>query len=76
MTSHICGLKALVELSSTYEDCRICEKLCESRSQVVFGSGSSSASIMVIAEAPGEEEDAEGAPFLGQSVGHFGSICR
>ena len=46
--------------------CRACG-LCESRSQTVFGTGHPQAHWMVVGEAPGEQEDAQGEPFVGAS---------
>lgn len=48
-------------------NCTKCENLVDSRSQIVNGSGSSDADIMFIGEAPGENEDLEGIPFIGRS---------
>lgn len=45
-------------------DCRACG-LCESRRQTVFGVGSTQARWMVVGEAPGEQEDLQGEPFVG-----------
>lgn len=61
------GLDALHELADAYAACDRCPALCEERNQVVFGSGAYDARVMVIAEAPGEDEDREGAPFVGES---------
>jgi DNA polymerase len=46
-----------------------CEKctLCNTRTQTVFGSGSFNADWMFIGEAPGQNEDLEGKPFVGQA---------
>lgn len=44
--------------------CRQCE-LHQSRSQTVFGAGHLDAELLIIGEAPGEEEDAQGQPFVG-----------
>ncbi len=44
--------------------CRACG-LCERRTQTVFGVGSHTANWMVVGEAPGEQEDREGEPFVG-----------
>ena len=41
--------------------------LCEGRTQAVLGVGDRSADWMVIGEAPGEEEDRRGEPFVGPS---------
>ena len=46
--------------------CRACG-LCESRRQTVFGVGHAQAHWMVVGEAPGEQEDREGEPFVGAS---------
>ncbi|MFL6700572.1 MAG: uracil-DNA glycosylase [Vitreoscilla sp.] len=39
--------------------------LCESRRQTVFGVGHARADWMIIGEAPGEQEDQQGEPFVG-----------
>jgi DNA polymerase len=44
--------------------CRACS-LCETRRQTVFGVGSPQAQWMVVGEAPGEQEDRLGEPFVG-----------
>ena len=44
--------------------CTLCD-LCKTRKNVVFGSGSLQAKLMVIGEAPGENEDKQGEPFVG-----------
>jgi DNA polymerase len=44
--------------------CRAC-KLCESRQQTVFGVGHPRAQWMIVGEAPGEQEDRQGEPFVG-----------
>jgi uracil-DNA glycosylase family 4 len=46
--------------------CRSC-CLCETRTQVVFGVGNPKCSLMLIGEAPGEQEDLTGEPFVGKS---------
>ncbi len=62
-----CGRKGLEELSEEYEFCSKCPSLEASRSQVVFGSGSSTAPIVIVGEGPGAQEDEEGAVFIGDS---------
>lgn len=43
-------------------------KLCSlGRTQVVFGKGHSKARLMFVGEAPGQEEDERGEPFVGKS---------
>lgn len=48
-------------------DCTRCDVLCENRTQIVNGSGPVDATIMIIGEAPGANEDAVGKPFVGKS---------
>jgi len=47
-------------------DCRRC-RLCEGRTQVVFGVGDPHARLMFIGEGPGQEEDRLGEPFVGRA---------
>ncbi|MBT4604016.1 uracil-DNA glycosylase [archaeon] len=54
-------------LKQKYTSCQSCKELCESRSQVVFGSGNLNAEILFIGEAPGANEDKNGIPFCGAS---------
>lgn len=44
--------------------CRACS-LCESRRNTVFGVGHTEADWMIVGEAPGEQEDRQGEPFVG-----------
>ena len=46
--------------------CTAC-KLCKGRKQTVFGVGHPSAHWMIVGEAPGEQEDIQGEPFVGKS---------
>jgi uracil-DNA glycosylase len=46
--------------------CRAC-KLCEGRRNTVFGVGDRRADWLVVGEAPGENEDMQGEPFVGQA---------
>jgi len=52
------------ELRDAVAACRACS-LCESRTQTVFGVGHEQAHWMVVGEAPGENEDQLGEPFVG-----------
>ncbi len=56
----------LSELFSSYRDCTKCD-LHRSRSQVVFGDGNPYSPIVFVGEAPGEEEDRQGRPFVGRA---------
>jgi len=51
-------------LASAVAGCRACG-LCESRRNTVLGVGPARADWMVIGEAPGEQEDLKGEPFVG-----------
>ncbi len=53
-------------LRQAVTDCRACT-LCETRTQTVFGIGSTTADLMVIGEAPGADEDRQGEPFVGRA---------
>jgi uracil-DNA glycosylase len=53
-------------LQETAAACQACD-LCAQRKKSVFGVGDPQAPWMVIGEAPGEEEDQAGEPFVGQS---------
>jgi uracil-DNA glycosylase len=53
-------------LRAAVAGCRACS-LCESRRQTVFGVGHLQAHWMVVGEAPGEQEDRLGEPFVGKS---------
>ena len=46
--------------------CDNCD-LSRTRHNVVFGSGNAHASLMFVGEAPGEEEDRQGLPFVGRA---------
>lgn len=46
--------------------CRACT-LCERRQQTVFGVGHERAHWMLVGEAPGEQEDLQGEPFVGKA---------
>ena len=41
--------------------------LTEDQNQVVFGDGNPNATLMLVGEAPGPQEDKEGVPFVGRS---------
>jgi uracil-DNA glycosylase len=50
--------------------------LCEKRTQTVFGVGNEQAEWMIIGEAPGENEDRIGEPFVGQAGKLLDSMLR
>jgi DNA polymerase len=48
-------------------DCRRCKLCTLGRSQIVFGVGNPKARLMFVGEAPGEDEDRKGEPFVGRA---------
>jgi uracil-DNA glycosylase len=53
-------------LRGAVKNCTACT-LCSHRQQTVFGIGHEQAHCMVVGEAPGEQEDLKGEPFVGKS---------
>ena len=60
---HMESLQEISELVRKCEDCA----LHQNRSNAVPGEGSSTAEIMLIGEGPGQQEDRQGRPFVGQA---------
>ncbi len=61
------GTKAEFEqLAQKAKGCRECQ-LWENRTNVVFGEGEIDSRVMLIGEAPGRREDAQGRPFVGRA---------
>lgn len=56
----------LCELEERYKDCQNC-KLHLNRNKFVYGDGNPDASLMIIGEAPGEQENTLGKPFVGRA---------
>lgn len=56
----------LVSLERLVSSCRRCN-LADCRTKTVFGSGTCSARIVFVGEAPGREEDLQGLPFVGRA---------
>jgi len=54
------------QLRDSVAGCRACG-LCEGRKNTVFGVGNEQADWMIIGEAPGEQEDLRGEPFVGEA---------
>lgn len=57
------------KLFEIYKDVKICKKcsLWKGRKNVVFGHGNPYSHLLIIGEAPGEEEDKIGIPFVGKA---------
>lgn len=54
------------DLRQAVAACQAC-KLCDGRRNTVFGVGGLQADWLVVGEAPGENEDLQGEPFVGQA---------
>jgi uracil-DNA glycosylase len=60
------GVPDLAGFEKSVSNCRKCI-LADSRTHFVFGTGNPRARLMLIGEAPGEEEDKQGKPFVGKA---------
>jgi len=56
----------LAQVREQLGECTRC-RLCEGRTQIVFGDGDPRAALMFIGEGPGETEDLRGLPFVGRA---------
>jgi uracil-DNA glycosylase len=56
----------LVELYKEVRKCERCQ-LHATRTQAVFGAGNANADLMFVGEAPGQQEDLQGIPFVGRA---------
>ncbi len=59
-------VQTLDEIRRELGDCKRC-KLCNSRTNIVFGSGNPKAELVFVGEAPGQDEDLQGVPFVGKA---------
>lgn len=66
VTPAINGEQAWNDLKNEVAACHACS-LCETRTQTVFGVGNQHAAWMLIGEAPGQNEDLQGEPFVGRA---------
>ena len=64
--AEISRLPLLAEVREIALGCPRCA-LAGTRTQVVFGEGREDADVLVVGEAPGEEEDRTGRPFVGRA---------
>ena len=62
-------------LRDAVAQCTACA-LCQSRRQTVFGVGHAQARWMIVGEAPGEQEDLKGEPFVGAAGQLLDSMLR
>ena len=54
------------KLREDCESCTACE-LCKTRTNCVFGVGDQNADVLFVGEAPGDNEDKTGTPFVGRA---------
>jgi len=57
----------LVEIRNDLGDCTRCKLHRLGRTQIVFGVGNPNADLMFVGEAPGQDEDLQGFPFVGRA---------
>jgi DNA polymerase len=57
----------LAALKAEVAACTKCPHLAATRTQTVFGTGSPTARLMFVGEAPGADEDRTGLPFVGRA---------
>jgi len=60
-------LAELEALKKKILSCTLCPHLVTNRTQVVYGVGNPFAELLFVGEAPGEEEDLKGEPFIGKA---------
>jgi DNA polymerase len=60
------GRPTLAQVREQLGECTRC-RLCEGRTQIVFGDGDPQAALMFVGEGPGETEDRRGLPFVGRA---------
>ncbi len=58
--------QTLDELRTELGNCQRC-KLCQGRSNIVFGVGNPRAELVFVGEGPGADEDQQGIPFVGKA---------
>jgi DNA polymerase len=62
-------------LNQTVSECTLCD-LHKTRTRPVFGVGNRKAQWMIIGEAPGADEDAQGEPFVGKAGQLLNTMLR
>jgi DNA polymerase len=66
---------SLIAYGDVVAGCEQCA-LSQTRTQVVFGSGSPTAELMFVGEAPGFHEDKQGVPFVGAAGKLLGKLLE
>jgi uracil-DNA glycosylase len=57
-------------------ECKKCPELVENRTQIVMDSGNPDAKILILAEAPGKDEDESGESFVGDAGKLLSNIIK
>ena len=60
------GDQGLAQVRAELGDCQRC-RLARDRKNIVFGIGNPNASLLLVGEAPGQQEDLTGEPFVGRA---------
>jgi DNA polymerase len=70
--------EAARELAAIRDDLGTCTRcrLCEGRTNIVFGVGNADADLMFVGEGPGADEDAQGEPFVGRAGQKLNDMIR
>src|SRR3954447_20708090 len=61
----VSALRAIADEIRTHRDCEF--EVCSTCTNFVPGEGSPAAEVVIVGEAPGATEDAEGRPFVGRA---------
>jgi uracil-DNA glycosylase family 4 len=64
---HRSSADALAAVRAEIGDCTRCKLHTMGRRQIVFGVGNPDADLMFVGEAPGQDEDIQGIPFVGRA---------
>jgi len=67
MDATLFKINLLKELYAQYPTPQSFGLECPAATQVVYGEGNTNAAIMIVGEAPGEQEDLQARPFVGRS---------
>ncbi|HIC09605.1 MAG TPA: uracil-DNA glycosylase [Aquificales bacterium] len=67
--------RLLWELYEKNKNCCRCD-LCKSRTRIVFYDGNPESEVMFVGEAPGEEEDKKGKPFVGRAGQYLTRVLK
>src|ERR1700722_18651083 len=58
--------RTLPQIREDIGDCKRC-RLCEGRTNIVYGVGNPQAELVFVGEGPGADEDLKGEPFVGRA---------